>query len=387
MEYNGTNITMGDSPAQVYFYELIAWGTAGACTSLACLLSIILIYMHLRHWTVPNQQKCIVRLILMVPIYSFDSWISLRFKDYALYFDIGRDCYEAYVIYQFFSLLTAYIEGDKPGTLYTILESKNFVKYPPPLCCLPPFKPSPLFYFITKQSILQYVVIRPVMSIIAVVLAATGYYEEGNFRPWFGYVYVTAILFTSVFLSMYFLVWFYFTTEEDLEPYSPIPKFLCIKAILFFSFWQQVLIAVLVYFNVVPLEVGDWTQDNISRGLQDFIICIEMFILSIVHIYVFTYKVYQEDDLAWYKSPKAAARAIKEPVKNFAKDVMNPADVVKDMKHAYDPKNVKHAKKEHKRVKHEYIEKQAIELKNPDDECDPEVPAEEEFVLWNQADQ
>jgi len=298
---------------------------------------------------------------LMVPIYSIDSWLSLLFKDYGLYFDIARDCYEAYVIYQFFSLLTAYIEGDTPGTLYKILEVKTYVKVPLPFCCLPPVKPSPLFYFIIKQSILQYVIIKPVMSIVAAILQATGYYMEGNFHPWFGYVYVTAITFASVFVSMYFLVWFYFTTEDDLKEHSPIPKFICIKAILFFSFWQGVIIAILAFFNVIPGNVGSWTQDNIALGLQDFIICIEMFILSVVHMYVFTYEVYQEDHIRWYKSSEEVARAIRDPVKNFA-DVMNPTDVVKDMRHAYHPKNVKEASREHKRVKLEYKKRETEEL-------------------------
>lgn len=38
-------------------------------------------------------------------------------------------------------------------------------------------------------------------------------------------------------MSLYFLVLFYMVTEDHLQPYKPLPKFLCIKAIIFFSFW------------------------------------------------------------------------------------------------------------------------------------------------------
>jgi len=118
-----------------------------------------------------------------------------------------------------------------------------------------------------------------------------------------------------------------------------------------------VLIAILAFFGVIPDNVGDWTQDNIARGLQDFIICIEMFILSVAHIWVFSYDVYEEDHTDWYhNSPKKAI--FSTPVKNFAVDVMNPTDVVKDIKKAYHPKHIKHAKKEHKRVKGEFKLKQ-----------------------------
>jgi hypothetical protein len=51
--------------------------TAGSTTSLALLLTII--------------QKHIVRILLMVPIYAADSWISFRLYLYATYIDVLRD--------------------------------------------------------------------------------------------------------------------------------------------------------------------------------------------------------------------------------------------------------------------------------------------------------
>lgn len=38
----------------------------------------------------------------MVPVYAFESWMGLRFKRAAMYFDVLRECYEAMVIYSFF---------------------------------------------------------------------------------------------------------------------------------------------------------------------------------------------------------------------------------------------------------------------------------------------
>ena len=51
----------------------------------------------------------------MVPIYSIDSWMSLRFRDAAIYLDVIRDSYESYVLYCFFMLLVTYIEGEDDG--------------------------------------------------------------------------------------------------------------------------------------------------------------------------------------------------------------------------------------------------------------------------------
>lgn len=55
------------------------------------------IYTHLRSYTVPNEQRYIIRILFIVPIYAFDSWLSLLFisnDQYYVYFDSVRDCYE-----------------------------------------------------------------------------------------------------------------------------------------------------------------------------------------------------------------------------------------------------------------------------------------------------
>lgn len=64
------------------------------CLSLFYLLQI---YMHLRFYSSPREQRHIVRILFIVPIYAFDSWLSLLFftnDQYYVYFDTIRDCYE-----------------------------------------------------------------------------------------------------------------------------------------------------------------------------------------------------------------------------------------------------------------------------------------------------
>lgn len=48
----------------------------------------------------------------MVPIYSVVSFLSYYFYTRAVYFEVIRDCYEAFAIASFFSLLCAYIAPD-----------------------------------------------------------------------------------------------------------------------------------------------------------------------------------------------------------------------------------------------------------------------------------
>ena len=86
----------------------------------------------------------------------------------------------------------------------------------------------------------------------------------------------------SISVSLYCLVLFYMATEERLAPFSPFYKFITVKAILFFSFWQSCAFLMLVYFNVLT-----HTSGNVILNL---ITCGEMVLCAVAQTYSFTYK-------------------------------------------------------------------------------------------------
>ena len=63
-----------------------------------------------------------------------------------------------------------------------------------------------------------------------------GVYGEGEFRTDVAFPYMIALNNLSQFVAMYCLVLFYRANAEALKPMKPIGKFLCIKAVVFFSF-------------------------------------------------------------------------------------------------------------------------------------------------------
>lgn len=44
--------------------------------------------------------------------------------------------------------------------------------------------------------------------------------------------------------------------------------------------------------EVIP-AVGNWSQEEVAGGITNVVICVEMLILSIVHIWVFPYDEYR----------------------------------------------------------------------------------------------
>jgi hypothetical protein len=71
--------------------------TAGIAVWVALFITCQQIYHHLRWYTNPQEQRWIVRILFIVPIYATYSWISLMFfnsDSVYIYFFTVRDCYE-----------------------------------------------------------------------------------------------------------------------------------------------------------------------------------------------------------------------------------------------------------------------------------------------------
>lgn len=100
---------------QIFLTTPAAQGISGVFVWSALILTCHQIFLHLKNYTVPNEQRYIIRILFIVPIYSFDSWLSLLFignNQYYVYFNSVRDCYEAFVIYSFLSLCFEYLGGE-----------------------------------------------------------------------------------------------------------------------------------------------------------------------------------------------------------------------------------------------------------------------------------
>jgi len=102
-----------------------------------------------------------------------------------------------------------------------------------------------------------------------------------------------------------------------------MPKFLCVKGILFFSFWQSIGISILVAAGAIR-SLGPYTdRERISVGLTDTLICFEMPLFAIAHLYAFSFNDFID--------PHASFVA-RMPIKYAIKDAFYIKDVVEDSK-------------------------------------------------------
>ena len=223
----------------------------------------------------------------MVPIYSTSAYLGLMFKDYTLIWDIFREFYESVTIYYFLLFLVTYLGG--PEKLIILLNDKSQQSHVAPCnYLLPDWTMGATFYYNCRFGVLQYVIVRAICAFITCILIYFGYYGDGTFQLDRGYIYIQFINNASQIWAMYCLILFYLATEVDLHAIRPLYKFICIKAVVFFTFWQALGIALLVKINWVE-ATQTYSVENASTGLQDFLICIEMFFAAWAHWVSFPY--------------------------------------------------------------------------------------------------
>lgn len=315
--------------------ETLAYAISGAFTLLSIILSGWLIWTHLLYNPSAGIRKHIIRILMMVPIYALTSYLALVFNDQKLLFETIRDCYEAFALYSFHCFLVEYLGGQQE--LANTLRSKAQIYHITPFCCMQPWAMGGKFVRLTTIGILQYIPVKVLTSIVMLITSLAGVYGEGEFlNPFVSYGYVCLVLTVSQTWALYCLVFFFMGTKEELNPVRPLPKFIAIKAIIFFTYWQSLAITSLEMLGVISAEwnIGCpncWDAMKIASALNDFVICVEMLVFAIAHHYAFAI----EDFL---HAPNASGLIptsnVKAPLLANFMDAINVTDVSEDLKNS-----------------------------------------------------
>uniref|UniRef100_A0A0E0KTX8 Uncharacterized protein n=1 Tax=Oryza punctata TaxID=4537 RepID=A0A0E0KTX8_ORYPU len=222
-------------------YTTPTWATlvAGFFVLLSLSLSMYLIFEHLSAYNNPEEQKFVLGVILMVPCYAIESYVSLINPNTSVYCGILRDGYEAFAMYCFGSVLVQL-------TLCVYL-----------------------------------VIIKTVTASLSLFLEAFGVYCDGEFNLRCGYPYFAAVLNFSQYWALYCLVEWYTATKDELAHIKPLAKFLSFKSIVFLTWWQGVVIAIMYSLGLLRSPLAQSLE--LKSSIQDFIICIEVLYLFKKH--------------------------------------------------------------------------------------------------------
>ena len=243
----------------------------------------------------------------------------------AFWLDPIRDIYEAFTIYTFLQLLINFIGGER--SLIIMMHGRQPVSHPWPLSlyCSKVDISDPHTFLAIKRGILQYAWLKPLLGLVTIIMKATNTYQEGYLGLASGYLWTGILYNVSVSVSLYSLAMFWVCMSADLKPFRPVPKFLCIKLIIFASYWQGFFLSILQFLGAMPSDVPGYTPNNLAAAIQDALICFEMPIFAVSHWYAFS----------WHDYADVTISAARMPVKFALRDAFGIRDLIEDSKETF----------------------------------------------------
>ncbi|KAH7491164.1 Transmembrane protein 184B [Phytophthora ramorum] len=280
------------------------------CCVVASLLSVYNIVQHLAHYSRPQLQRYIVRILVVVPVYALGSLLSLSFVNQALYFDSIRDCYEAFVVYSFLALVLSFAGGESVCVLK--MQSEPDIRHPWPLSrCLDPLGRDGRLLRLCKRATIQFVFVKPIFAALSLLMLACGKYHTLAYQ-----LILVVVYNVSYSLALYGLWIFYLATRHILQPFNPVLKFFAVKSVVFLTFWQSSLL------DFIPGITNEQTF-----AWKDLILCVEMVPFAFVHLLAFNSNQFKKN---LDRLPDS------EVLKNM-KEVLSLSDILADAYHNFMP--------------------------------------------------
>ncbi|KAH0421536.1 hypothetical protein CcaCcLH18_13360 [Colletotrichum camelliae] len=208
-----------------------------SATIVACCLTAWQVFQHARHYTKPSEQKQIIRILLMVPIYTIACTLSIEFYKQHVYLASIYEFYESLVIAAFFLLLCQLLHPD-PTTLrraFSLVEPKPWI--------------------------------HPIRFLVVRIGRRKDRSVDG-------------------------LKWFN-QTKKELEAHQPLLKFLAIKLVVFLFYVQSFIFSFLMKEDGPIKPSASISYPSWAVGIPNTILCFEMAAVSILHIFAYPHEPYR----------------------------------------------------------------------------------------------
>lgn len=234
----------------------------------------------------------------MVPLFAITTYITASGTISNFYSKIFlqpiQEIYESFIIYTFFTYLI-YILGGERKILMELGWKKDteLVKHPLLGSLLPPINISdPKDFLFIKRGILQYVWLKPIFilgNLIVDFNEDDETVENGINSGWTANLKFALLVGynISASLSLYELAMFWKCLYKELKNFKPWPKFLCVKLIIFASYWQSIMMMVLQHFGIFKSHVN-LKEEDMAYIYQNVLLCLEMVPFAVGHLVAFS---------------------------------------------------------------------------------------------------
>ncbi|CZR55851.1 uncharacterized protein PAC_05739 [Phialocephala subalpina] len=240
---------------------------SGACMVFACIVSFYLIFRHATYYSLPKEQRHVIRVIFMIPIFAVISFLSIFWYNGADYLKPIEDLYEAFALASFFLLLCAFVQEDDDERQTFFQTSGTMQKY-----------------IAATIGSFQFPVVMTIVLVVTEITQATGSYCMTSNNIHFAHIWMTMITVASTIVAISAILRFYRALKPTINHRKPLSKLIAFKAILTLHF--RIIFTFLTSGNDLH-PTSHITFKDLSIGLPNLIISCEMVIFSLAFLYIY----------------------------------------------------------------------------------------------------
>ncbi|KAJ5190997.1 uncharacterized protein N7498_009982 [Penicillium cinerascens] len=264
----------------ISFYRLNMMAS-GACTGLVCLIMFGLMFYHATHLSKPREQIKIMKICMLLPLYTITSFVSVCFPKADVYLEPWLEVFQAIALASFFLLLCEFIASDNQTEVdvffaaFEAPKKKNGERM------------HGLEWF-RKQwiAIFQYPVVAILVAIATDITQGAGIYCLDSNKPHFAHIWLTVVSSLSVSAAVMSVLNFYKALSTHLKGHQPLAKLLAFKLIVGLSFVERIIFTILRSTNTLkPTSTLSYGDTNI--GIPNLLICLQMVLFALFFPYAY----------------------------------------------------------------------------------------------------
>jgi hypothetical protein len=227
---------------------------------------------HATHFSIPREQKQIIRVIFTIPVFAIVSFLSVVADDAAIYLNPIKNVYEAFAFASLFMLLAEFVhEDDYARESLFAKKGKN--------------------YTAMIIGVFQFPAVMVVIFFATEITEATGTYCATSNKIYFAHIWITIITIASTVMAVMSIFRFYKASKAEIGHRHPLSKFASFKGIVFLNVIQTAIFSFLSSSNDIH-PTNHITYNDLTVAVPGMLVCAEMVIFSLSFLYVYRVREY-----------------------------------------------------------------------------------------------
>jgi len=199
--------------------------------------------------------------------------------------DLTRSLFEAWLLYTFYRVILALLGGEHKALVLASKEVPRKLLASPPLCflicCTKKSTLTKKLFKLSKYTVLQLCIVRPILFVVGLCLQFNGLYVPGVLNYKQGYPYVATLSTISAFTCLYGLFVIYRATHATLHEHKTTFKFVTVKLLILLGASQSIILSILVRLNVFK-STDLFPAHTKAEAWTNFLLTIESAIIAVL---------------------------------------------------------------------------------------------------------